>query len=94
VNVIYRPQFWLDLELGVAYLAETASPETAARWHEEVMATVRRVEKQPDLGRLRRDLTPTGISSLNVRRYPRYLLFYGWQEEKLTGSKKGPSSSR
>ena len=28
VNVIYRPQFWLDLEGGVAYLAEEASPES------------------------------------------------------------------
>jgi plasmid stabilization system protein ParE len=78
VSVVYRPQFWLDLEAGVAYLAEKASPEIASRWHEEVMATVRRVENQPGLGRLRRDLTPPGIRSLIVRRYPRYLLFYGW----------------
>jgi hypothetical protein len=37
------------------------------------MVTVRRVENQPDLGQLRRDLTPPGIRSLIVRRYPRYL---------------------
>ena len=66
-----------------SYLAERMSPEIAARWYEEVMATLRRVEKQPDLGRLRRDLAPTGIRSLNGRRYPRYLLFYGWQEETI-----------
>jgi plasmid stabilization system protein ParE len=75
VNVIYRPQFWFDLEGGVTYLAEEASPEIASQWHQEVMATVRRVENQPDLGRLRRDLVPPGIRSLIVRRYPRYLLF-------------------
>jgi plasmid stabilization system protein ParE len=80
VNVIYRPQFWLDLEAGVEYLAERASPEVASRWHEEVLATVRRIENQPDLGRLRRDLSPPGIRSLSVRRYPRYLLFYQCQE--------------
>jgi plasmid stabilization system protein ParE len=83
VNVIYRPQFWLDLEAGVAYLAEEASPEVATRWHEEVMATVRRLENQPDLGRLRRDLTPPGIRSLIVRRYPRYLLFYRWDADTI-----------
>jgi toxin ParE1/3/4 len=83
VNVLYRPQFWLDLEAGVAYLAEEASPETASRWHEEVLATVRRVENQPDLGRLRRDLTPPGIRSLIVRRYPRYLLFYIRHEDAI-----------
>jgi hypothetical protein len=54
VNVIYRPQFWLDLEAGVAYLAAEASPEIASRWHQEVIATVRRVENQPSLGRPRR----------------------------------------
>ena len=83
VNVVYRPQFWLDLEAGVAYLAEEASPEVAARSHEEVMATVRRVENQPDLGRLRRDLVPPGIRSLIVRRYPRYLLFYRWDADTI-----------
>jgi plasmid stabilization system protein ParE len=83
VNVVYRPQFWLDLEAGVAYLAERALPEVASRWHEEVLGTVRRIENQPDLGRLRRDLTPPGIRSLIVRHYPRYLLFYGWHEETI-----------
>ena len=58
MNVIYRPQFWIDVEAGVSYLAEKASPEAASRWHEEVRATVRRVENQPDLGRLHRDLAP------------------------------------
>jgi plasmid stabilization system protein ParE len=83
VNLLYRPQFWLDLEAGVAYLAGEASPEIASRWHEEVMATVRRVENQPDLGRPRRDLTPSGIRSLIVRRYPRYLLFYSWHDDTI-----------
>jgi toxin ParE1/3/4 len=83
VNVRYRPQCWLDLEAGVSYLAEEASPEVASQWHEEVLATVRRVENQPDLGKLRRDLAPPGIRSLIVRRYPRYLLFYRWHEDTI-----------
>ena len=49
MNVLYRPQFWLDLEAGVAYLAEKASPEVASAWHEEVLKIVRRVESQPTL---------------------------------------------
>jgi len=83
VNVIYRPQFWIELEAGVSYLAEKASPEAASRWHEEVRATVRRVENQPDLGRLRRDLIPPGIRSLIVRHYSRYLLFYTWHGDTI-----------
>ena len=34
VKVIYRPQFWFDLEAGVSYLAEEASPEIASQWHQ------------------------------------------------------------
>ena len=79
MNVLFRPQFWLDLEDGVAYLTEKASRETAKHWHDEVMATVARVEKQPDIGRARRDLKPAGIRSLVLRRCSRYLLFYGWE---------------
>ena len=83
MKAIYRPQFWSDLEDGVAYLAEKASPDLARFWHGEVMATVARVEKQPDLGRLRLDLKPPGIRSLVIRRYPRYLLFYRWEADSL-----------
>lgn len=70
MNLIYRPQFWIDLEDGIAYLKEKASVDVAIQWHTEAMATVGRVQKQPDLGRIRRDLKPTGIRSLVVRRYP------------------------
>jgi plasmid stabilization system protein ParE len=83
VNAVFRPQFWRDLEDGVAYLNEKASFETAKRWHEEVMANVARVERQPDVGRPRRDLKPPGIRSLVLRRFPRYLLFYRWEADTV-----------
>ena len=83
MNLVYRPQFWLDLEAGVAYLAQEASPEIASRWHQEILATVKRVENQPDLGRLRRDLTPSGIRSIIVSHYRRYLLFYSWHGDTI-----------
>ena len=83
MNLCFRPQFWIDLEAGVAYLAEKASPEIARHWHEEVMATVKRVECRPDLGRLRRDLFPADMRSLIIRRYPRYILFYRWHDDTV-----------
>jgi plasmid stabilization system protein ParE len=76
VKTVFRPQFWVDLADGVAYLAENASPEIARRWHAEVMATVSGLEHWPNMGRLRRDLSPPDIRSLVLPRYPRYLLFY------------------
>ena len=83
MKTVFRPQFWIDLEEGVAYLAEKASPKIACRWHEEVMATVSRLEQLPDMGRLRHDLNPPDIRSLVLRRYPRYLLFYRWSEDMI-----------
>ena len=83
MNLLFRPQFWVDLEAGVAYLAGNASPEIAYQWHDEVMATTKRVGERPDLGRLRQDLTPPGIRSLNVHRFPRYLLFYLWHDDTV-----------
>ena len=83
MKIIFRPRFWIDLEEGVAYLAKNASPEIARSWHGEILAAVNRLEKQPDLDRPRHDLNPPDIRSLNIRRYPRYLLFYRWSDETL-----------
>ncbi len=83
MNTIYRPQFWADLEAGVAYLAEHASAEIGIRWHQEVMRLVASLDKQPYLGRLRNDLKPPGIRSLVLQRFPRYLLFYRVEGETL-----------
>ena len=83
MKTVFRPQFWFDLEEGVAYLASKASPEIAMRWHDEVMTTVTCLEKQPQLGRLRHDLSPPGIRSLMLRRFPRYLLFYRLDADAL-----------
>ena len=83
MNLIFRPQFWIDLEAGVAYLADKASPEIACQWHDEVMATVKRIESRPDLGRPRHDLVSPDIRSLIIRRYPRYLLFYRWHDDTV-----------
>jgi plasmid stabilization system protein ParE len=83
VKVLFRPKFWLDVEEGVAYLVENASHETASRWHQAVMATVQRVRNQPDLGRLRSDLTPEGLRSIAVLRFSKYLVFYRWSGEVI-----------
>ncbi len=83
MRAVFRPQFWGDLEDGVAYLTANASVEIARRWHEEVAAAVARVERQPDLGHRRRELNPPDIRTLRLRRFPRYLLFYRWSADVL-----------
>ena len=47
------------------------------------MAVVTRVEEQPDLGRLRRDLHPADNRTLRLRGFRRYLLFYRWVADSL-----------
>lgn len=79
----FRPQFWIDLEEGVACLARQASGATAVRWHAAVMETVQALTRQPGLGHRRRDLKPDGLRSFRLRRFPRYLVFYLRGEEEV-----------
>ena len=83
MKIVFRPQFWADLEDGVAYLHRQASADVANRWHSEVVNVVSQVASLPDIGRPRPDLAPPGIRSLVLRRYPRYLLFYLWREDTV-----------
>jgi len=72
----FRPQFWIDVEDGVAYVTRRSSAATARRWHSAVMETVQLLTRQPGFGHPRRDSKPTGLRSFRVRRFPRYLVFY------------------
>ncbi len=83
MKAVFRPQFWIDLEEGVAYLAVEASPQVAARWHAGVFKTVRLIEQQPKIGRERTDLQPEGLRSFRVADFPSYLVFYRLQSESL-----------
>jgi len=40
MELITRPQFYLDVAEEVEYLAERAGPETAERWHSAVGQTI------------------------------------------------------
>jgi hypothetical protein len=68
VKTVFRPQFWVDLADGVAYLAENASPEIARRWHAEVMATVSGLEHWPNMASARSQ--PAGYSQLGSPALP------------------------
>jgi plasmid stabilization system protein ParE len=76
VKTLFRPQFWIDLEEGVAYLAANASVQTAKAWHENVFTTARLISDQPGIGRTRKDLEPEGIRSFRLAKFPKYLIFY------------------
>ncbi len=77
MSLILRPQFYLDLEEEVAWLAEQVSDEIAQRWYEAVFSTIDFIKSNPDIGRARRDLKQPGIRSWRVEHFTRWLIFYG-----------------
>jgi len=63
MNVIVRPQFYLDIEEEVDWLLTNADAGVAQRWHEAVWQTLELLTAHPHLGRERKDLKQPGIRS-------------------------------
>lgn len=71
-----RPRFLLDLAEELTWLKDKAGAEVAERWYEALLVTLQFIEKNPFVGRERKDLSPAGIRSWRVRGFPRWLIFY------------------
>lgn len=71
-----RPRFLLDLAEELTWLKDHAGADVAERWYDALSATLEFIEKNPFVGRERKDLTPVGIRSWRVRGFPRWLIFY------------------
>ena len=80
MRTLYRPQFYLDYENVLSYLAGAASAETALRWEKALMDTLALLARHPALGRRRLDLAPDGLRSLPLNEFGKYLVFYRWEE--------------
>jgi plasmid stabilization system protein ParE len=76
VSVSKRPHFLLDLAEELIWLKDKAGAEVAERWYDAFLSTIQFIEKNPFVGRERKDLSPTGIRSWRVRGFPRWLIFY------------------
>jgi plasmid stabilization system protein ParE len=76
VNLSTLPLFITDVEECADYLATEASDTVAAEWYEALKNALRQIQGNPEIGRLRRDLPVKDIRSLNLRKYPKYLVFY------------------
>ena len=71
-----RPRFLLDLAEELTWLNDKAGAEVAGRWYDALVGTLQFIEKNPFVGRERKDLSPAGIRSWRVRGFPRWLIFY------------------
>jgi plasmid stabilization system protein ParE len=73
---VYRPLFFSDVTECADYLATEAGETITAAWYESLKKAIQQVQKTPEIGRLRQDLPWSGIRTLNLRKYPKYLVFY------------------
>ena len=71
-----RPRFLLDLAEELTWLNDKVGAEVAEQWYDALVGTLQFIEKNPFVGRERKDLSPAGIRSWRVRGFPRWLIFY------------------
>lgn len=83
MNLIYRPLFLADVTEGADYLATEAGEIVAASWYESLKKAVAQIHQTPAIGRLRQDLPLPGIRTLNLRKYPKYLIFYRLENGRI-----------
>jgi plasmid stabilization system protein ParE len=82
VSAFKRPRFLLDLGEELTWLNDKAGAGVAERWYDALLATLQFIEKNPFIGRERKDLSPAGIRSWRVRGFPRWLIFYAVTAKK------------
>ena len=83
MKLVFSSLFEQDFAELVTRFATEASTEVATRFEENTCAVVKSLLRHPELGRLRRDLSPRGIRSFRVRGFDRYLLFYQVRSDEL-----------
>ncbi len=83
MNFIYRPLYFADVEECADYLLSEAGEKVAREWYQSLKEALKQIGTHPEIGRLRRDLPTPGIRSLNLRKYPKYLLFYRVEKDSI-----------
>jgi len=83
MELVTRPQFYLDISGEVEYLARRGGPEVAVRWHRALDQTIQQLLRHPHIGRQRTDLKPPGIRSWRVNDFRRWLIFYAVRENTI-----------
>jgi plasmid stabilization system protein ParE len=82
VSATKRPRFLLDLAEELTWLRDKAGADVAERWYQALLVTLQFIEKNPFVGRERKDLCPAGIRSWRVRGFTRWLIFYAITAKK------------
>lgn len=83
MNGRVRPQFYLDVAEEIQWLIENAGSEVAKAWHDAAWDTILFLERNPRLGRQRKDLKEPGIRSWRVNHFTRWLIFYRVENNRI-----------
>ena len=78
-----RPGFYQDIAREQLRLLEKAGADIAESWRVAVLETIDFLRAYPLAGRERHDLKHLGIRSWRVKRFKRWLIFYGVRDEVL-----------
>ena len=78
-----RPGFYEDIAREQLWLLEHAGAEIAEAWRVAVLQTIEFLQSHPFAGRERRDLKHPGVRSWRVKKFNRWLVFYGLRGEDL-----------
>ncbi|HZL13882.1 MAG TPA: type II toxin-antitoxin system RelE/ParE family toxin [Verrucomicrobiae bacterium] len=76
MKLVYRPVFLADVEQCADYLSTEADEAVAAAWYAALKKSLEHIQRVPGIGRVREDLPMPEIRTLNLRKYPNYLVFY------------------
>ena len=78
-----RPGFYEDVAREQFRLLERAGPEIAEAWRVALLETIAFLQETPLAGRERQDLKHPGIRSWRVKRFHRWLVFFGVRDDVL-----------
>jgi plasmid stabilization system protein ParE len=83
LKLVYRPLFLTDVTECADYLTVEAGEKVAAEWYQSLKNALVQIQENPEIGRVRQDLPGDRIRTLNLRKYPNYLIFYRLEKNSI-----------
>ena len=83
MNLVYRPRYLSDVSECADYLCTEANEKVAADWYQALKKALDHIQRVPEIGRVRQDLPVVGIRTLNLRKYPNYIVFYRLEKNTI-----------
>lgn len=76
MKITFSSVFENDFAEVVGYLAEEVTPALSVRFEDQVVEAYKLIAANPEIGRLRKDLSQPEIRSLVIGGFENYILFY------------------